>query len=310
MAYFETFNPFVDKVPEWPFKRLDDVMSRAAAIVRHLSAEQLAAALKSISSAIEHQKLWYVEVETEMYVDRLVTQGGWELKYMPANTAVTRESVIELLNNWPRDADDEPDIPREVDFSDVFALQDALDRDEISTGLNYPVSTSEECFAILALMKVDETLRFLGWSKGMWNKRPTEIARESLCVAGSEAIAAMEALGLAERASMLALERNTLLKSNTVMLEAEKRSWAESRAKVNSARLLAGKHKANRERREIVETWYDEHRSDLDEDGTQRYTSDDDIATDIAESSLVGVHVPEKFRTVRKWIAEHKKTRL
>jgi hypothetical protein len=64
-------------------------------------------------------------------------------------------------------------------------------------------------------------------------------------------------------------------------------------------RMLDGKHRESRARRQQVLAWYDAHRNE--------YRSDDEIAYDIAGSARIGIHVPETFRTVRSWISQHRK---
>ena len=62
MKHFNFFNPFVDAIPEWPFRRLSQVAYRASASVRHLSIDELQRCADLIERAIDEERELYVEI--------------------------------------------------------------------------------------------------------------------------------------------------------------------------------------------------------------------------------------------------------
>ncbi|MDO8775701.1 MAG: hypothetical protein Q7K57_44770 [Burkholderiaceae bacterium] len=233
MKHFDFFNPFVDAIPEWPFRRLSQVAYRASASVRHLSIDELQRCADLIERAIDEERELYVEIETDRYVAGIVSRGGWELRYAPTdNFPVTDSSVRWLLNNWPADADEHPDIPSPDDYADTDALQDAIDYDHIFSVGGSPVPQPSICFAVLSLMKVEAALRFLGWSKG--NRWLGASAKTNVAVAGDEALEALEALWCSQR--MMGIEREEATKATTPAPPVDRR--AEARRRGTAARNL------------------------------------------------------------------------
>jgi hypothetical protein len=120
VPHFENFNPFVDYVPAWPFRRLDEVCRSASHAISAYALDDIKVIADAIEDAITEEKELYVEIETEQYVQRLNERGGWELRYFPGQPEEINEGAIRwLLKNWPSDADEEPDLPDADDLSDA-----------------------------------------------------------------------------------------------------------------------------------------------------------------------------------------------
>lgn len=216
MARFDTYNPFVDRPPEWPFRKFDDVASRALRLLRAYTLEELRAWAAAIDEAIEWERTLYVEIETDRYVERLVSQGGWELGYLNDGDHPTETNIRWLLRNWPNEADDLPDLPSEDDVSDIEALQSSLDSERFQNPIeshHFSVKPEErwwdyqDCiFGLLALMKVEEALNYLGWQKNGYSWRRDDMPRVRLEVATDLALDAVEAIGVAEKHTAINLQ--------------------------------------------------------------------------------------------------------
>jgi hypothetical protein len=310
MAHFETFNPFVDCPPRLPFKRLVDVAGRAMRAVKGLSLDELRTCAQRIADVVEEQKSEYVDVETELYVERLVAQGGWELSYAPRDMPITTSNVHHLLHDWPEDANESPDLPSQGDWSDLYALQDAIDHDHPTFWDDPgPLKSAATAFAVLALMNVEKALLTVGYTKGNRWLKVDATTVESLAAGADIAMDALEALCASEHRQSLESERRIILKGNDALIRAEEQRWKSERAASTVKRLLDGRHEASRRRRELAMAWYDANRNALDENGAPQYKSDDSIAEDMSGTALIGEFVPEKFRTVRDWITAHVKAK-
>lgn len=205
MSHFDEFNPFVDALPTWPFRRLSQIGFRASSLVRHLSTDELVECANLVEKIVAEERELYVEIETDQYVSRIVARGGWELKYAPdPDFKVSDGSVRWLLNNWPEEAEEEPDLPRPDDLPDADALQDAFDSDRAHMLSGSKLQRPSVCFAVLSLMKVEAALKILGWTKGnRWLSATSNPL--NLSVAGDEVLEAHEALWCSDR--MLEIER-------------------------------------------------------------------------------------------------------
>lgn len=72
------------------------------------------------------------------------------------------DEIRNLLKHWPSWADGKPDIPNEENIYCLYALQDILCSgfpcDDIK---GFPCATEAECYAVLALMKLDDAIGLL-----------------------------------------------------------------------------------------------------------------------------------------------------
>lgn len=258
MARFDIYNPFVDRPPEWPFRKLDDVASRALKMLRSYQLEELKIWAAEVDKAVEYERELYVSMETDHYIDRLVSHGGWELRYLPDGYHATEINIRWLLNNWPSEADDLPDLPSEEDVEDVEALQAALDYDRFQNPIESHHFTPkpaerwwdyQDCiFALLALMKVEEALLSLGWMKNGYGWRPSDTPRVRVEAAADAALDAMEAMGVAEKFAAINLERGIaktqLERAAVVPVTSPAQEPLPSMERINAARERGRKNRA------------------------------------------------------------------
>lgn len=204
-AYFEKFNPFVDYVPEWPFKRLSAMAWRASQILSHYPIEEIRRIAALLDEAIAAEKNAYVDSETEAYIERLVRNGGWELEYLSGGPEGATEGNIRwLLAHWPTAAERSPDLPDADDLWDSDALEAALDYDHfqdpfLTPGEEwYSMLSTPQLWAVFVLMKIEDALQWLGWVKGnRWLSSHSEgLSKERMSIAGDCALEA--AAGIAE----------------------------------------------------------------------------------------------------------------
>src|SRR5438445_1932998 len=105
-----------------PFQSLKSIQWRADQILKNVTPDQRESVAAKIYSFIADFKDEQVQDETEQYVSRLYTRGGWELSYLPDDEFDRHPSesdIRELLQNWPAGAADFPDIPTPDDIADL-----------------------------------------------------------------------------------------------------------------------------------------------------------------------------------------------
>lgn len=138
------------------FNKFRWVGMQALALLKRRNIEEIGSAAEEIHSAIFDYIDQYIEQETESYVQRIASSGGWELGYLPEGSRGTEDEIRYLLNNWSGEWDDRPDLPSRDEINDLDALADCLqfdnfnETDLIHFGLVEP--EEHEFYAVLALM--------------------------------------------------------------------------------------------------------------------------------------------------------------
>lgn len=254
MPFLENFNPFVDKVPSWPLKKLDHVAWRASRKLTPYHIDDLRRFAREIADAIQEEKELYVEVETQRYVNGLAEHGGWELGYLPDGSDVTRSSIAWLLENWPGEADEQPSLPEVGDVSDIDALQQALDYDHFQSpfrGYNdWPALSTDDAlmvpvFALFSIMKVEEALEALSWGQeGKKWLSAGELALINLSAAADAMAEAMEALFTANLYFAMDHERRSAAVRHEKSIETKHAQELRQRQEERSARAVAARQKA------------------------------------------------------------------
>lgn len=146
------------------FNGLRTIKERAEQILkkpgRERTPEQIDCAAIEIRSLIDENKTSRISEDLEFHVRRLHEHGGWELDFLDDyefQRQPTLHEIRQLLENWPSWADDKPDFLQAEYIEDLNALEDVLSLgDQIGYIPGFPDATEHECYAVLALMKLDE----------------------------------------------------------------------------------------------------------------------------------------------------------
>jgi hypothetical protein len=289
VAYFEQFNPFVDYVPTWPFRRLNVIAHRAARLLGAHEIEELRRIASMIDETIAERKERYVESQTDAYVQRLASQGGWELKYFSGEAEeISEASIRKMLSDWPADADESPELPDADDLADADALQEALDYDLLEDPCrgwneNLPdYNSTPELWAVFALMKVEDALGWLGWVKS-----PSGITPGGLSIASQFAMEAAEGLLEMERLRAIEIERFATAHRAAGALIPSMAERKKERAKERSKKALDTRNARRYEARDWA--WSEWLRV-----GIKEYDSKREFARD-----YVMVKVPVLFQSAR-----------
>jgi hypothetical protein len=209
MPLLENFNPFVDRVPEWPIKQLDSIAYRASRLLSPRDLDGLRRSAREMTTVIEEAKQIGAEVRIQFHVTRLVEHGGWELKYYPQGQPATETGVRWLLDNWPEEAEEEPSVPDGDYMSDLHALT--------VCELYSESESNARLFALLATLKVEEILELLGWTKEHRWIKPDCVTSVSMSLAAGLSIEATDAVGYAALENEQAAQRALTAPSLTPM---------------------------------------------------------------------------------------------
>lgn len=149
-----------------PFNSLREIRWRAEQILKkkNMTREQLESAARGINRVISDYKEEKLAEELDRHVNYLYEQGGWELGLLEDidnGRQPSRDEIRTLLENWPRWANDSPDIPTEENIYDLHALQDILISSSIYWNMDGSCDTAAESYAVLALMKLDVVIGLL-----------------------------------------------------------------------------------------------------------------------------------------------------
>ena len=240
MSWFDDFDPLVGDVPDYPFKRLRATVWKARSHLRGLDMKQLRLIEHVVRDSLSEQRAIYVEEEMDSLVAGLMEHGGWELSFLKNPDEPSEHAIRYLLEHWPAEADDQPNLPSENDLSDVDALELAI---EAFLPASPPGMVSEDpvkCAAVLALMLVAECYSILGWDKDVPPSVLIDVRLASLSAGADVAIEATRSVGLAEKLqkeaslrSALSTEQRAQLKSQAVRITRERAQYAAEKRHSN-----------------------------------------------------------------------------
>lgn len=167
----ETFDPFAS-APAWPLTQLPTVKNEACSFLRAYSLEDLRSYAGDLLEAIEQRKVLELERATDACVSRLLIEGGAELQYYSNDQPLNEFGIRKLLADWPEEAEIDCPIPAAEDLSDLEILNALLESTFFenprhkSGGRDEEVRNADELWALLALVKIEEALSWLGRAHG------------------------------------------------------------------------------------------------------------------------------------------------
>lgn len=254
MSCFDDFDPLVGNVPDYPFKRLKATIWMARNRLRGLDIKQLRLIERVVQDSMSEQRAVYVEEETDSLIAGLLEHGGWELSYLKNPGEAGEPEIRYLLEHWPSDADDQPNLPSENDLSDVEALELAIDAGLPASPPGLVSDDPAKCAAVLALMLAAECFAALDWDLDVPDSISLDVKLVSLSIAADAAIEATRSVGLAERLHREASIREAMSTEQRAQLHAQVVRITRERAK-----FAAGKrHSSMRQAKLFVQAeWYE-----------------------------------------------------
>ena len=184
------------------FNKFWSVGMQALALLKRRNIKEIGSAAAEIHSEIFDYTDQYIEQETESYVQRIASDGGWELGYLPEGSRGTEDEIRYLLNNWSGEWDDRPDLPSRDEINDLDALADCLqfdnfnEADLIHFGLVEP--EEHEFYAVLTLMIICESFHSNSFSESA-NHYQFEPTVSQVKAIGIATIQAVEAFAYADK---------------------------------------------------------------------------------------------------------------
>lgn len=269
---------------------------RAIHVLNSRSRNQWHSDMVALRAAMDHliEDEYAKEMEqfSDVFAERLVQEGGWELQFVPAYMRdedgavhITHEDVKALLENWP-DPTRLPDGFPDQKISDIEALEEVVRLRRKSEQRDHP--SEAQAYALMALEKIFTIDSLL--SKDRPSSTLIEPPADTLLRAAAAAIESMEMVCAAER--RLVLEKlpadaaHHVRRLETEAQEVARRSMAESGARsrwANSPKTAA-KH-------QVKECWEMWHRD------PGRYRSKKEFAFDML-SKYPELENPE---TIQRW---------
>lgn len=231
MSWFDDFDPLVGNVPDYPFKRLRATVWAARNHLRGLDIKQIRQIERVVQDSLSEQRAIYVEVEMDSLVAGLIKHGGWELSFLENPDEPSERAIRYLLEHWPAEADDQPDLPSENDLSDVDALELAIDALLPASPPEHVSDDPVRCAAVLALMLVAECYATLDWDKYVPHSLLVDVKLASFSAAGDAAIEAARSVGLSEKLHKEVSLRSALSAEQRAQLHAQVVQTTRERAK-------------------------------------------------------------------------------
>jgi len=233
MSWFDDFDPFVGEVPDYPFKRLRGTVWMARNHLRGLDIKNVRQIERVVQDSLSEQRAIYVEEELDALVAGLLEHGGWELSYLEKPNEAGERDIRYLLEHWPIEADDRPNLPSENDLSDVDALELAIDANLPASPPGLASDDPVKCAAVLALMLAAESYATLGWHTDAPLSIRMDLERAGFSAAADAAIEATRSVGLAEKLrgeerlrSALSTAQRAQLNSQVVRITRERAKYA------------------------------------------------------------------------------------
>ena len=236
-----------------------EIYSRAIHVLNSRSRNQWHSDMVALRAAMDHliESEYANELEqfSDVFAERLVQEGGWELQFFPdymrdkdGTVHITHEDAKALLENWP-DPTRLPDGFPDQKISDIEALEEVVRLRRKGEQTDYP--SEAHAYALMALEKIFTIDALVS------KYPPRELPADILLRATAAAIESMEMVCAAER--KLVQER---LPANTAdhvrRLESEaqdvaRRTMAESGARSRWAN--SPKTAAKQQVKECWEIW-------------------------------------------------------
>ena len=264
------FDPKTGEVPGWPFHHLSGIAWRARHLLRHWTAEQIAATCQAIDRMIdEHFKCLRDEARLRL---------GHPAERGPTSVAKLLDEVLGKVPPsiaWEYPDDEELDVPTRETEGEVATLEECIHWWP-EYGDDMPDAKPYELFAALSLLLVEKAM--------YW------IKRDLLAVAGDKAIQAMEAVSHAEHLYSMETSRTRA--------EAEFQQAELERRRERSKALNAIRHRRTDTAKEMVITEWTKNRSN--------WPSAAQAGNDLADY-LKTQSMKYEPRTVTGWILSHAK---
>jgi hypothetical protein len=200
MGRFEDceFDLLTSEIPGYPFFELWGIAWDAREILEGLPRDVISSIEHDVEDCVYEMKQSYVERNLDEQVARIIENGSWELRYLPEGGQATPKAVRILLENWPDDAEEKPDLATDDDLTDADAFRMAVYCGKFPLGGEWQASSPTVGAAVLALGMIAEcvhTLRCPEDELGVADEGP--IAARFISAANS-AIGATLALSLAK----------------------------------------------------------------------------------------------------------------
>lgn len=203
MDCFDNFDPLTGDVPTFPFFQLWEVAFEARIFLAGLSVNDIRAIERVLDDEIYDAKIELADMSLDQHVAQVINESSWELRYLPAGTDSTKQSVRHLLENWPESADEPaPYLIEEDDFSDVEVLRILISGGSLCT-LGSEHSNPVQCASVLALMKVANCLETMECPEDDLGVHEDGPLAARLLSAANNAIEAALALGYASELASL-----------------------------------------------------------------------------------------------------------
>ena len=255
MSWFDDFYPLVWNVPEYPFKRLRATVNMARNHLRGLDIRHLQQIESVVQDSMSEQRAIYVEEELDFLVAGLLRRGGWELSFLEDPNRAGEREIRYLLEHWPPEADDQPNLPSENDLSDVDALELAIDAGLPASPPGVVSDDPVKCAAVLALMLVAECYDALGLDKEVPRSVQLDMKFASVSVAADAAIEATRSAGLAEKLHGQESLRSTLSAEQRAQLQLQVVRVTRERAKHAAEK----RHSSMRQAKLFVQSEWDKN---------------------------------------------------
>ena len=230
MDCFDNFDPLTGDVPGFPFFQLWGVASDARVLLAGLSVNDIRAIELYLDDRIYDAKTELANISLDKYVARVIKENSWELRYLPAGTDPTQQSVRRLFENWPESADEPEPYLTEDDLSDVEVLRIVISAGGLGT-LDSEHSYPVQCASVLALMKVANCLDTLECPEDDLGVHEDGPIAARLVSAANDAIEAALALGYASKLAALAESQAEAAVDISEAIEERQRRFSEERAR-------------------------------------------------------------------------------
>jgi len=312
-SFFGLFDPKTGDVPDFPFSHLPDIASRARQILSWRSLDQII----HVAEIIDWMVADYFDSCRNDVIQAIAAHGDWQL----GDRTYTVRSLADaesLLDDWPVEAEDmKPPFRDRYNTVATTALKACIGGFDVSKDAACPDASEADYFAVLALWKLQDAVRWCDRSPGQLvysteaaaflAKLPDHYSatfpRTILSAAGKYAIEAMDAVCWAEGMGIVNAFRFSTDGLKRELTEAEKSTEARAeeivkrRKSVDASTAAIARHVENHQIKATVFEWCEKHRNE--------YGSNAAAAEVIAGR---GKLVPMTFKTVEKWIGEWKRS--
>ena len=192
------FDPLETEVPSYPFFELSGIAWDAREMLAGLTKLEICSIGWSVVDCVHETKQLYVELDLEDHIARIIKNESWELQHLPEGQQVNPKSVRILLENWPKDADETPDLATDDDLCESEAFRMAVGCGNYPFGSEFHALTPAIGAAVLTLQMVASCVHTLRCPEDELGKLPEGPIASRLISASNDAIEAAASLGLAK----------------------------------------------------------------------------------------------------------------